>query len=474
MPRPIVIPLIAALLLSIVPPSTRTTAEPGTQIMTYAATDENFPNPERGFYIQRAPLWIDEERIPLERAELDEARAGGIDLIRTYYVLDRHRDRPLDESVFAALRADLATIRAAGFKVILRFAYNFPLDESYVRAIDAPLDLVLTHIDQLAPILRDNVDVIAHMEAGFIGAWGEWHSSSNQLIDHPQFGINEPGRAILFRLLDALPVSRMIAIRYPLVRHQLFGTEPLTEADAFSGTPQARIAAHDDCFLASDINWGTYLGPDTEPQIDFMRAFLHANNRYVVQSGETCNTAEDAQPFIHCAYALPELAYLRWSSINIDYHPDVIALWKAEGCFDAIARRLGYRLRLTQAALTVQPDGLALRLDLVNDGFASPYNPRGFVLALRDAAGQITPLTLETPPDPRRWLPDAPIALDLRAALPPDLPAGMYALVLALPDPEPTLAGDPRYAIRLANPDLWDAATGYHDLGLSVPVGRAP
>ncbi|MCS7070898.1 MAG: DUF4874 domain-containing protein, partial [Anaerolinea sp.] len=221
--RSIILPLFAVLLLAVAPAPARTTAQPDIQTVAYAASDEHFPNPERGFYIQRAPLWIDEERIPLERAELDEARALGIDLIRTYYVLDRHRDRPLDDGVLAALEADLETIRAAGFKVILRFAYNFPLDENYVRAIDAPLDLVLTHIDQLAPILRANVDVIAHIEAGFIGAWGEWHSSSNQLIDHPRFGINTPGRAILFRLLGALPSSRMVAIRHPLVRHQLFG-----------------------------------------------------------------------------------------------------------------------------------------------------------------------------------------------------------------------------------------------------------
>lgn len=267
--RQIAISLIATLLLALVPVSARVIAQPGTQTMTYMPSDENFPNPERGFYIQRSPLWIDEERIPLEREELDQARAQGIDLIRTYYVLDRHRDRMLDDSVFAALQADLDTIRAAGFKVILRFTYNFPLDESCVRAIDAPLEIVLMHIDQLAPILRANVDVIAHMEAGFIGAWGEWHSSSNQLIDHPLFGINEPGREILFRLLDA------------------------------------------------------------------------------------------------------------------------------------------------------------------------------------------------------------PIALDLYAALPPDLPAGTYMLLLALPDPEPALADDPRYAIRLTNADLWDEATGYHDLGLTVNVGSS-
>lgn len=62
---------------------------------------------------------------------------------------------------------------------------------------------------------------------------------------------------------------------------------------------------------------------------------------------------------------------------------------------------------------------------------------------------------------------------DLQAALPAGLAAGVYPNLLALPDPEPTLADDPRYSIRLANDGLWDESTGYHDLGLSVMVDES-
>jgi hypothetical protein len=264
----------------------------------------------------------------------------------------------------------------------------------------------------------------------------------------------------------------MIALRYPLLKQQLFGDQPLDETQAFSGSPQARLAAHDDCFLASEINWGTYLDADDAPRVAHFKAYLHADNRYVVQSGETCNGDAEARPFIACENALAELAYLRWSSLNRDYHPEVISAWQREGCFEQIARRLGYRLRLIEASVLRQARAIEVRLTLRNDGFASPYNPRGFVLALRGADGTVQPLLLDSVPDPRLWLPDNLITLSVRAALPDDLPDGSYELMLSLPDPEPSLSADPRYAIRLANQGLWDARTGYHALDLWLQVGE--
>ncbi|MCS6871817.1 MAG: DUF4832 domain-containing protein [Anaerolineae bacterium] len=442
-------------------------------VVTYQPSDANFPNPERGFYIQRAPLWRQSERIPLGPNDLAAARAQGISLIRTYYVLERYRDRPLDSAVFEALNADMNLLRANGFKVILRFAYNFPTNDDYESSVDAPLDIVLKHIQQLTPLLRAHADIIAHMEAGFIGAWGEWHSSSHQLIDYPERGVNAPAKAILFALLDALPPTRMIAVRHPLIKQQLFGESPLTASQAFSGSPQARIGAHEDCFLASATNWGTYLDANDEPQIAYFKAYLHADNRYVVQSGETCNSDEEAQPLITCENALADLAYLRWSSLNFDYHPDVIALWRRQSCFETIARHLGYRLRLIEAAAPREAsrDGtLEVKLTVINDGFASPYNPRNVVLALRSADDALHALRLDSLPDPRFWLPNEPMVVTVRATLPNDLPAGRYELMLSLPDPEPRLSADPRYAIRLANQGLWDERTGFHALGLWIQV----
>jgi len=64
----------------------------------------------------------------------------------------------------------------------------------------------------------------------------------------------------------------------------------------------------------------------------------------------------------------------------------VLERWRTQGCLAEIKRRLGYRLRLINADIPAQAAAgrsLTLTLTLVNDGFASPYNPRRLELVLR-------------------------------------------------------------------------------------------
>ncbi|MDW8213931.1 MAG: DUF4874 domain-containing protein, partial [Roseiflexaceae bacterium] len=134
------------------------------QIITYRASAENFPNPERGVYIQRSPIWRNGERIPLTRSDLLRARSQGMAMVRTYYLLEPYRNQSLPQSVIDYLQADFATAREAGVKIVLRFAYNFGIGEP-----DAPLERVLQHIDQVTPVIRSNTDVIAFKAQPYIG-----------------------------------------------------------------------------------------------------------------------------------------------------------------------------------------------------------------------------------------------------------------------------------------------------------------
>ncbi|WP_322511348.1 DUF4874 domain-containing protein, partial [Chloroflexus sp.] len=96
------------------------TVASGDQVITYTASAENFLNPERGFYIQRAPIWRNGERIPLESNDLLQARSRGITMVRTYYLLEPYRDQALPQTVLEYLQADFATARSAGMKIVLR------------------------------------------------------------------------------------------------------------------------------------------------------------------------------------------------------------------------------------------------------------------------------------------------------------------------------------------------------------------
>ncbi len=435
----------------------------------YEPLTVNIANPERGFYDQDAVLWFNDERNPMTVDYLRGLRRQKITLVRWYFLIDEFRQSPIDADTLTFIDSQFDAAREAGVKVIPRFAYNFPTSGEYPYSEpDAPLKRVLAHIDQLAPILQENADVIALMELGFVGAWGEWHSSTNHLVDD-ETGINDASRQIVARLMAALPQSRTLAMRYMPYKQQLYGDSPLTPAEAFGGSDKARMAAHNDCLLASATDWGTYSENATVREAQ--KRYLSLDNRFVPQEGETCNANAEAQPYIQCANALAELKRMRWSALNIDYHPQVLNTWRRQGCFDTIAQKLGYRLRLL--SLTYTPTvragtNLTLMLKLRNDGFASPYNPRGLELVLRNQAnGQLYRFDLRDRFDPRRWLPRRKAyTLNITQALPPDLPTGTYDLLLNLPDPAPTLYGRPEYSIRFANKGTWEASTGFNKLAV--------
>jgi hypothetical protein len=139
-----------------------------------------------------------------------------------------------------------------------------------------------------------------------------------------------------------------------------------------------------------------------------------------------------------------------------------------------VKRRLGHRLRLVRAEVPdrLRPgEVLPMTMDFANDGFAAPYNPRLVEIVLRHAlSGAVYDVTL--PDDPRAWRPTSSSVhrVEPRLVLPRDVPEGDYDVLLAFPDPEAAVYPDPRFAIRLANPLMWEPATGYNDLVFQISV----
>jgi len=409
-----------------------------TQTITYEESDTLFPNPERGFSAYR------NSKITL--SFIEALRNDNITVIQRIYTIPQFVNSPFTQDYLDLIESDFNTARQGGAKLVLRFSYT-----NDQNGDDAPLEIIFAQLDQLAPLFQKHYDVIAYVEAGFIGAWGEWYYSSNGLNN------TTARRAVLFKELSVLPVERDVVVRTPGYKKAIFNfSDPLTPDSAFSGSFRARTGAHNDCFLSNRTDMGTYSSVEAD------KTYLNLDNRYVPQGGETCG----ASTYSVCSNSLIDMARMHWSVLNKDYHPDVINGWITNGCMDEIKRRLGYRLSLLQASLqdSVPPGGVFnLSFQIKNSGFASPYNPRNLEVILQNIeTGDKYFLILNE--DPRFWMAGDTVRVRVKAGIPADIPGGGYQTFLHLADPEPSIHNRPEYAIRLANADVWVDSTGYNSL----------
>ena len=435
--------------------------DPNITTTNYSEDQTNFSNPERGFLSQQAS-YSDSPSL-LTRGFLDGLRNSKITLVRKIYVFNTFRTGPVSAEFLSHMQTDLDLLRENGFKMILRFAYTFNEPEPHN---DAPLKTVLSHIDQLTPLLQNNADVIALMEAGFIGRWGEWHTSSNGLANTSDM------RTILFELLDALPESRAVNVRYQQAKKDIYNiTAPISDSEAFDQSNRSRTGHHNDCLVADVDDWGTYW-PIDPSSLEDQKNYLNQENKFLPQEGETCNCNP---PGSDCTNSMKELEKMRWSALNRDYEQCVLNSWIRDGCYDKIAKRLGYRFRLIESKVpkSARADSLmSFSFIIENDGFAAPYNARDLELVLRSKSnGSLLRISLSY--DPRTWLPDnGKISVNPTVTLPPSMAPGVYDVFLNLPDPEPDLNAKPEYSIRFANKNVWDPGTGYNSLLTAITITK--
>jgi len=456
---------------------------PGFRTVDYQPTTDLFPNPERGFYHHTethsdhyTPLVLD----TLRRFRQNE----NITLILRVFYLEDFVNTEISDMYLTAMQADFGRVREAGLKIIVRFAYTDQM-QSVPPYGDASKPQILRHLAQLKTILQENGDVIAAVQAGFIGTWGEWYYTDHCIQDP-----RDPGNVtsedyacrfeILGAILDAVPEDRMVQLRTPRYKvntvPESANYSPIPAAEAYSGTVPARVGYHNDCFLAGESDYGTYLAPTVE------YPYLEAETRYLPMGGETCNdTTQDNPPSdrSQCPTALKELAMFHWSYLNIDYHPDVLSSWATSvpphDCLPEVKSRLGYRFALVKGSYAneVKPgDGFAIDVRLRNEGWAAPFNPRPVELVLWHKPNDVYKVAL--PDAPRSWLADDTETYSLAHTIctPADMPLGDYELLLYLPDREPSLYLRPEYAIRLANEAVWDDGTGYNYLLHTIRVSN--
>lgn len=217
-------------------------------------------NPERGF------RW-EFDSFPLLTG-IEDAIANNVTLVQCYVYLPP-QPIPLNSSFLSALDDGFAALRSAGMKAVLRFAYDRlqPGENNYT------FETISLHQENLAVVVANAADVIFVLEAGFIGSWGEWHSSLNKLEEN-ETALSALVANELYGSLG-LPSTTFVMLRYRALKDKVLRPSPplssaqkllwpnmvfgvVDSSSANTQTASARIGYHNDGFLSTSSDGDTY------------------------------------------------------------------------------------------------------------------------------------------------------------------------------------------------------------------------
>ena len=299
-------------------------------------------NPDRGFYRQIGSR--NQMVFPHEIHKFNK-------VYRIYFPLAGFENKPLDNQILSDLEVLLVEAEKQNVTVIPRFYYTWGYEKG--KPFSSPdEDVILGHVVQISSILNQHKNAISFVEAGFIGAWGEWHS--DQYGSQNRF---KPfRRKLVAQMLESFDEQIFLALRYP-ADHQKIGN-----SKAFD----SRVGLHHDC-----PNYKS----DTYPS-----ANAHKLTKFLPQGGEVCQSdprgqfgaSKDKDKYYGCEVMLTYFDKFNFDVLNGSDWSGSNSRFREQGCFDEISKRLGYRFVLKGSKFQ---DG-KLSLEIHNVGFGKSFKSR--------------------------------------------------------------------------------------------------
>ena len=185
------------------------------QTATFRGSSEMLLNPERGFRLE-LDQGCDGKAAAAARwaATLADVAKYNITVVQTYCYLVAENEAQVPAQLSAEVLSRVAEaftrLRMGKAKALLRFAYDRAMPGTHKYSAST----ILGHIKQLAPLVALNDDALYVLQAGFIGSWGEWHSSISN-IHANSTAVTEIVEAELFTLLAP---DRKLNVRVPVYK----------------------------------------------------------------------------------------------------------------------------------------------------------------------------------------------------------------------------------------------------------------
>lgn len=377
-----------------------------TEAVRFAESARELNNPNRGFYYIYDFSLTDEKTDYLylvsERYKTDLDTS--LSLIQIS--LQEYRDRAISEAGLENLEALFEALKAVDKQLIIRFVYD--REGRNLQYEPESLELILQHMEQVGPILREYKDRIFTLQGLFVGNWGEMHGTRYDSMGNL--------RRLAQKLGEVTDESTYLAVRTPAQRRMITQSlQPKTRSgeDSFGNAEngeeeepvlESRIGLFNDGMLGNDTDYGTYGSAASEKAGIYSKwsrkeelQFQSDQCRSVPNGGEviTPNRYNDI------GNAIEDLKAMHVTYLNREYDGSVLEKWAQStvherGCFDGmdgltyVQRHLGYRLFIDQAEFIYRfwENRLFVNITVKNAGFAPLYREPVTELSVYDAEGE--------------------------------------------------------------------------------------
>jgi len=332
----------------------------------------------------------------------------------------------------------------------------------------------LEHIQQLQPFFEQNEDMIACVETGFLGPWGEQHTS--------KIVTQENIKKVTEELLKVVPESRTVNVRKPLwyCATTSVDIDHIDEDVSQKGSNAYRIGMFNDGYLGSASDLGSFSNREKA------LTWLSKQATHTLYGGEVALSSEldaNGNKYHSIEHIQEEMFRTHTSYINEEWNDKVINEWKQDiytgkdvlyqnkSAYLYVKNHLGYRLVIKECEIpetAEQASQQSINVQLKNVGAGNVVNEKdAYILLKNDTKEYAIPILM----DIRNFESKKSYDLTIPFLVEETVEEGDYDIYLKFVNKGEDVTTNKR-TIRFANENIWNEEIGANKIGKIQIVAR--
>ena len=380
-------------------------------------------------------------------------------------------DYDFDSTFFETLRQSFENCRKNGATLALRFRYDA---DGKPNPEPKSFEQILKHISQIkdSGLFDEYKDILMFVEMGFLGAWGELHSSKYNPLEYKV--------QLLDYLLDRIPDNIPVTVRTPniIAKWLNISENQLDTFIAEKGSRASRVGLYNDGYMGSNTDYGTY----NYQYRNICVNFFYNQMRYTYFGGEFSGDLETALKYdtykpensikemykTHLSYINGNIFKL-YQNYTFEKQYDVEnvdnSAYYGQTVFKFIRDHLGYRLVLRKSNIQkeVEQGGIfEIKFIIENTGFANPIRKMNSELILEKNGNYMrTPLDV----DVNEFFSCTKKEINLKIKIPGQIDIGLLNIFFKIYIGNTDIKTYYMRSVQFSNNDIYESNLGANYLG---------